>query len=35
LAELKQALGGKNRFRLSGRLEGKTLGVESFQSVDW
>jgi copper chaperone CopZ len=35
LAELKAALGGKNRFRLSGRLEGKSLAVESFQAADW
>jgi hypothetical protein len=34
--ELKKALGGKNRFRLSGVLAGpKSLRVESFQAVDW
>jgi len=36
LADLKKALGGKNRFRLTGPLMGgKTLNVESFQAVDW
>lgn len=36
LAELKKALGGKNRFLLSGPLRGeKTLAVESFQPADW
>lgn len=36
LADLKKALGGKNRFRLNGPLMGgKTLTVESFQAADW
>ena len=36
LAELKKALGGKNRFRLTGQLAGgKTLHLESFQAADW
>jgi len=36
LDELKRALGGKNRFVLSGPLMGgKTLAVESFQPADW
>ena len=35
-ADLKKALGGKNRFRLEGALAGpKTLRVESFAAVDW
>lgn len=33
---LRKALGGKNRFRLTGVLAGpKSLKVESFQAVDW
>ncbi|HEX7898906.1 MAG TPA: hypothetical protein VF950_14175 [Planctomycetota bacterium] len=36
LADLKKALGGKNRFRLTGMLVGgKTLTLEAFQAVDW
>jgi hypothetical protein len=36
LADLKKALGGKNRFRLTGPLMGgKTLHVETFQAADW
>ena len=36
LADLKKALGGKNRFRLTGPLMGgKTLNLESFQPADW
>lgn len=36
LADLKKALGGKNRFRLTGPLVGgKTLTVETFQAADW
>jgi copper chaperone CopZ len=37
LAELKKALGGKNRFRLTGALAagGKTLTLDSFQAADW
>lgn len=35
VAELRKALGGKNRFKLSGRLEGKTLALDSFQAADW
>jgi copper chaperone CopZ len=36
LAELKKALGGKNRFRITGPLMGgKTLNVEAFKADDW
>jgi len=36
LADLKKALGGKNRFRLAGPLMGgKTLNLETFQAADW
>lgn len=36
LAELKAALGGRNRFRLAGALMGgKMLHVESFQAAEW
>ena len=36
LADLKKALGGKNRFRLTGTLTGgKTLNVEAFKADDW
>lgn len=36
VADLKKALGGKNRFRIAGALDGgKTLKVESFQTADW
>jgi copper chaperone CopZ len=36
VADLKKALGGKNRFRLTGALMGgKMLQVESFQPTDW
>ena len=37
LDALKKALGGKNRFRLSGGLAagGKTLTVDTFQAADW
>jgi hypothetical protein len=35
LESLKRALGGKNRFRLTARLEGKSLGVEAFETADW
>jgi copper chaperone CopZ len=35
--ELKKALGGKNRFRLTGAIApgGKTLTLEAFQPADW
>ena len=34
--ELKKALGGKSRFKLTGVLAGpKSLKVESFQPADW
>ena len=37
VADLKKALAGKNRFRLTGSLAagGKTLTLESFQAADW
>ncbi len=35
VAELRKALGGKNRFKVVGRLEGKTLALDSFQAADW
>jgi copper chaperone CopZ len=36
LADLKKALGGKNRFRITGPLMGgKTLNVEAFKADDW
>lgn len=35
LSELKQAMGGKNRFRVTGLLSGRTLVLESFEKADW
>lgn len=36
LGELKQQLGGKNRFLVKGALAGgRTIVVDSFQAVDW
>lgn len=35
LEELRKALGGKNRFRVTGLLSGRTLVVESFEKADW
>ena len=35
LAELKKKIGGKNRFQVSGGLNGKSLQLESFQPADW
>jgi len=35
LAELRKAMGGKNRFRVTGLLSGRTLVVESFEKADW
>ena len=35
LSELRQALGGQNRFRVTGLLSGRTLVLESFEKTDW
>jgi len=35
VADLKKKLGGKNRFQVSGGLNGKSLQLESFQAADW
>jgi hypothetical protein len=35
IAELKKKIGGKNRFQVSGGLNGKSLQLESFQAADW
>jgi hypothetical protein len=35
LAELKKKIGGKNRFQVTGGLNGKSLQLESFQAADW
>ena len=35
LDDLKKALGGKNRFHVTGALSGRTLELESFKPVDW
>jgi hypothetical protein len=35
LAELKKKIGGKNRFQVTGGLNGKALQLESFQAADW
>jgi hypothetical protein len=35
VADLKKKAGGKNRFQVTGSLNGKSLALESFQSADW
>jgi len=35
IADLKKKLGGKNRFQVSGALNGKSLQLESFQTAEW
>lgn len=36
LPELRKKTGGKNRFRIKGRLiDGRTIELESFTAVDW
>lgn len=35
VADLKKKAGGKNRFQVTGGLNGKSLALESFQSAEW
>ena len=35
VADLKKKLGGKNRFQVTGTLQGKSLALESFQPAEW
>jgi len=35
VADLKKKAGGKNRFQVTGSLNGKSIALESFQSADW
>ena len=35
VADLKKKAGGKNRFQVTGGLNGKSLALESFQTAEW
>lgn len=35
VADLKKKAGGKNRFQVTGSLNGKSLALESFQTAEW
>jgi len=35
VADLKKKSGGKNRFQVTGGLNGKSLALESFQTAEW
>lgn len=35
VADLKKKAGGKNRFQVTGSLNGKSLALESFQAAEW
>ena len=35
IADLKKKLGGKNRFQVTGALNGKSLQLDAFQTAEW